>query len=170
MFRFKSTTLSLALCAVVAFTFACTKGHTVGGTDDNPAAVDTGGVPDLPEEHGAATGEHAGAEGTAAHATSTAAAGPARFDIGLTEYKILIENQPATGAVMNEGDFLFHVTNHGKEEHGLEIQGAGTENKFTLKPGESHDVAIHLKRGAYQFYCPVEGHKEEGMTLPINVQ
>ena len=170
MFKIKSATMSLALCAAVAFSFACTKGRHVGGTDDNPAAVDTGGVPDLPkegEEH-QTTGE-AGHEAIAASGAQTPA-GPAKFDIGLNEYAIAIENQPAVAGVMKAGDFVFHVTNHGTMEHGLEIEGAGAENKLVLKPGDARDLSVNLKPGKYQFYCPVDGHKGKGMTLPLTVE
>lgn len=168
MFKIKSATLSLTLCAVVAFSFACTKGRHVGGTDDNPAAVDTGGVPDLPkegEQQPAAEGAHA-----AEAASGAQAEGPAKFDIGLSEYAIAIENQPAVAGVMKAGDFVFHVTNHGTMEHGLEIEGAGAEDKIVLKPGEARDLSVNLKPGKYSFYCPVDGHKGKGMTLPLNVE
>lgn len=67
-----SLLMAVAVAATFALPFGCSKGMGVGGTHDNPAAVDTSGVPPLPAEHGGGA-EH-GAEAT--HAEGAPAEGP----------------------------------------------------------------------------------------------
>lgn len=69
--KFNSTALLVAAIAALSLPFGCTKGMGLGGTDDAPAAVETAGVPPLPESHGSAgSGEHGAA---AEHGTTTTA-------------------------------------------------------------------------------------------------
>ena len=49
-------------------------------------------------------------------------------------------------------------------------QTATPPDKLVLKPGEARDLSVNLKPGKYQFYCPVDGHKGKGMTLPLTVE
>lgn len=55
--------------------------------------------------------------------------------------------------------------------HALEITRSGKETKTrTLQPGKRGAFTISLKRGTYQFYCPVDGHKAAGMKGTITVR
>lgn len=55
--------------------------------------------------------------------------------------------------------------------HQLEITRSGKETKTgKLQPGKRGSVTITLKRGTYQFYCPVDGHKAAGMKGTITVR
>jgi hypothetical protein len=56
----RTALLTLCVCLVLA-SLACTKGRGVGGTQDNPAAVETAGVPEMPA-HGAAAGHEKAAD------------------------------------------------------------------------------------------------------------
>lgn len=71
--KFNSAALLVAAIAALSLPFGCTKGMGLGGTDDAPAAVETAGVPPLPEAHGSAG---SGGHGSAAeHGSTTAAHG-----------------------------------------------------------------------------------------------
>jgi len=39
----------------------------------------------------------------------------------------------------------------------------------TLEPGKSAKLTVTLKKGSYEFYCPVDGHKDKGMKTEIEV-
>ena len=54
--------------------------------------------------------------------------------------------------------------------HAVEIEGNGVEKESKTVTGASSDVSADLKAGKYEFYCPVDGHKEAGMegTLTVN--
>jgi plastocyanin len=42
--------------------------------------------------------------------------------------------------------------------------------KLTAKPGKVSTVTVTLKKGTYEYYCPVPGHKEAGMKGTLTVQ
>jgi uncharacterized cupredoxin-like copper-binding protein len=55
--------------------------------------------------------------------------------------------------------------------HAVEIEGNGVEVAGdTVMKGGVSEASADLKAGEYEFYCPVEGHKEGGMegTLTVN--
>jgi uncharacterized cupredoxin-like copper-binding protein len=55
--------------------------------------------------------------------------------------------------------------------HAVEIEGNGVEVAGdTVMKGGVSEASADLKAGEYEFYCPVEGHKEAGMegTLTVN--
>jgi plastocyanin len=48
--------------------------------------------------------------------------------------------------------------------HAVEIEGKGVEKESrTIQPGGRTSVSARLKKGSYEFYCPVPGHKAGGM-------
>ena len=48
--------------------------------------------------------------------------------------------------------------------HAVEIEGKGVEKESrTIRPGGRASVSARLKKGRYEFYCPVDGHKAAGM-------
>lgn len=69
------------------------------------------------------------------------------------------------------GTYTFKVTNKGKFPHNLTVDGAGVEDKTspTLAPGSAGDLTVTLQKGSYEFYCSVDGHKDKGMDLTVQV-
>jgi hypothetical protein len=62
------------------------------------------------------------------------------------------------------GKLTINLTNDGQSDHALEIEGNGVEEETEeIGPGESAEVTVDLKDGRYEFYCPVDGHREQGM-------
>ena len=55
--------------------------------------------------------------------------------------------------------------------HALEITGPGLKNPSTknLSPGQSAKLTVTFKKGAYDIFCPVPGHKALGMNVNITV-
>jgi plastocyanin len=48
--------------------------------------------------------------------------------------------------------------------HAVEIEGKGIEKESGVaQPGGRVSVKAKLKRGTYEFYCPVDGHEAAGM-------
>jgi uncharacterized cupredoxin-like copper-binding protein len=48
--------------------------------------------------------------------------------------------------------------------HAVEVEGKGVEKESrTIQPGGRTSVTVSLKKGRYEFYCPVDGHKAGGM-------
>ncbi len=55
--------------------------------------------------------------------------------------------------------------------HAVEIEGNGVEVAGdTVKKGGVSEASADLEAGEYEFYCPVDGHKQAGMegTLTVN--
>ena len=54
--------------------------------------------------------------------------------------------------------------------HAVEVEGNGVEEKTkTLTKGKAN-LALNLKPGTYEFYCPVDGHRQAGMEGKLVVK
>jgi plastocyanin len=78
---------------------------------------------------------------------------------------------PSTLSVSKPGTYAFKATNDGQTGHALEIEGSGIEAKTgEIQPGSSATLQITLsKAGSYEMYCPIDGHKQEGMEGDVTV-
>ena len=55
--------------------------------------------------------------------------------------------------------------------HAIEVEGKGMEIKGdTVTKGGVSKASGTLKPGKYEFYCPVDGHKQAGMKGTLTVQ
>ena len=55
--------------------------------------------------------------------------------------------------------------------HGISVEGHGVDSDGpTVAPGKVSTVTVTLKKGTYEYYCPVPGHKEAGMKGTLTVQ
>ena len=91
--------------------------------------------------------------------TTTKSSGPA-VQVSLVDFAI----KPGTVNLDAPGTYTFEVMNDGQTQHALEIDGNGVEEETdTLGPGESGEVTVELAAGEYELYCPVDGHRANGM-------
>jgi len=99
--------------------------------------------------------------------TATTGTGGQTIAISETDFKL----NPSTATVDAAGTYTVEVTNDGQTTHALEIEGNGMEEKKTgdIAPGESASVTVDLEAGTYEMYCPVDGHKSQGMEGEISV-
>lgn len=69
------------------------------------------------------------------------------------------------------GTFTFEVKNAGSASHNLTVKGpgVGTASTSTLDPGSSGQLTVTLQKGSYEFYCSIDGHKQRGMDLTVQV-
>ena len=89
----------------------------------------------------------------------TAAAGGESVALTATEFKF----DPADVTVDAAGKVTFTVTNDGQETHALEVEGNGVEEETdSIAAGESGTLTVDLEPGEYEFYCPIDGHREQG--------
>jgi uncharacterized cupredoxin-like copper-binding protein len=84
-----------------------------------------------------------------------------------TEFKF---SDPA--ATAKAGNVAVKLTNAGTTAHAIEIEGTpkGDIKTNVISPGQSATLTANLKPGKYQFYCPVDSHKQQGMKGTLTVK
>ena len=69
------------------------------------------------------------------------------------------------------GTYIFDAQNKGQTTHALTITGPGLKNATTknLSPGQSTTLKVVFKKGKYDVFCPIPGHKMLGMNVNLSV-
>ncbi|MCD9877694.1 copper-binding protein [Streptomyces guryensis] len=69
------------------------------------------------------------------------------------------------------GTYTFVADNAGKVTHALSVDGPGVEDAKTknIPSGQQATLTVTFKKGAYDMYCPIDGHKQLGMNKHIQV-
>lgn len=117
----------------------------------------------------AACGSSGGSAGSSpAGGTPTAGSAPAGKTVMVTEteYKITLSR-----TMLSPGTYTFIADDKGSATHALEINGPGVANKASsdINPGQSASLTVTLRKGTYDVFCPVDGHKQLGMDTHITV-
>jgi len=56
-------------------------------------------------------------------------------------------------------------------EHGIAVEGNGVDQDGPIvQPGGTSTLSVNLKPGKYEFYCPFDSHKQQGMTGTLTVK
>ena len=78
---------------------------------------------------------------------------------------------PTTVTVSKTGTYEIKVTNKGTIAHALQIEGNGVEEKTgDIQPGAGATLRVTLaKDGSYDLYCPIDGHRGQGMKGTVTV-
>jgi uncharacterized cupredoxin-like copper-binding protein len=99
----------------------------------------------------------------------TAESGKTEHAIAVAETEFAVKLKQAKEA---PGDYTLDVSNDGKIDHDLAVEGPGLsgETKTALiKPGESAKLSVKLEPGTYTLYCTVAGHRAAGMVTKLTV-
>ena len=106
-------------------------------------------------------------------AASVLAAVPASATTGATSVKATETDFhiALSKSSFKSGRYVFDAVNKGQTTHALMITGPGIKMAMTkdIQPGQSATLAVTLKKGAYDIFCPIPGHKALGMNVNINV-
>lgn len=95
-------------------------------------------------------------------------AGAALETVTVSETEFALK--PSKVTLEKAGTYTFNAVNDGSADHALEIEGEGTEAKTdTIAPGKSAELSVELKAGTYELYCPIDGHKDQGMKGSVSV-
>ena len=83
-----------------------------------------------------------------------------------TDFKF---SKPSASA--KAGKVSIKLDNKGQAPHAIEIEGApgGDKESQTIQPGSTTTLTANLPAGKYEFYCPVDGHKQMGMKGELTV-
>jgi uncharacterized cupredoxin-like copper-binding protein len=99
----------------------------------------------------------------------SSAGGGSAVNLTATDFKF----DPSDPSV-KAGNVTFNLKNNGQTTHSLEIEdvtpGHDQEIEGDVSPGSSGTLAVNLKPGKYEFYCPIANHKELGMEGEITVK
>ncbi len=99
-------------------------------------------------------------------AGTTAGAAGTAMTVTESEFTITLPSK-----TLSAGTYTFKVTNKGKFDHDLVVDGAGVQDKTSpiIPPGSTGDLTVTLQKGSYEFYCSVDGHKDMGMDVTVQV-
>ncbi|MGW2717631.1 plastocyanin/azurin family copper-binding protein [Streptomyces sp. NPDC001492] len=111
------------------------------------------------------SGGGGGGGGGSASSGASKASGT-RVTVTETEYGLKLSRSSFTA-----GTYTFVADNKGKITHALSIDGPGVEDARTknIQGGQEANVTVTLKKGSYDLYCPITGHKQLGMNTHIQV-
>jgi len=117
-----------------------------------------------PAEKAAAENETTTSSSTSS--TSAAGGGGQTVQVSEKEFKITL---PST--TLKPGSYTFDLSNDGKIQHDLAIDGPGVSNAKTplINGGQHATLKVKLTAGTYDFYCSVPGHKQLGMDVKVKV-
>jgi uncharacterized cupredoxin-like copper-binding protein len=62
------------------------------------------------------------------------------------------------------------MDNPSSTPHAVEIEGHGVEKETKTLTQGTAKLTANLKPGRYEFYCPVDGHRQAGMEGTLTVQ
>jgi plastocyanin len=144
----------LVLAAILASLLLIAAG--CGGDDD-----DNGG--------GGGSTDSSGAEGTGADSGEASSGGG-----GATKLKLTADPDGGltfdkTELTAKPGKVTITMDNPSDVPHAVEVEGNGVEEETKTLTKGTADVTVDLKAGKYEFYCPVDGHKEAGMEGTLTV-
>jgi uncharacterized cupredoxin-like copper-binding protein len=100
--------------------------------------------------------------------TTTSGGGGAGQTVQVSEKEFKI-TLPST--TLKPGSYTFDLSNDGKIQHDLAIDGPGVSNEKTplINGGQHATLKVKLSAGEYDFYCSVPGHKQLGMDVKVKV-
>ena len=68
------------------------------------------------------------------------------------------------------GKVTITMDNPSSVPHAVEVEGNGVEEESKTLTKGSAKLTVDLKPGSYEFYCPVDGHRDAGMKGTLTVQ
>jgi uncharacterized cupredoxin-like copper-binding protein len=98
--------------------------------------------------------------------TATGSAAGTKVTAIEKEYSITLSQTTFT-----PGLYTFDVQNQGTTTHNLNIKGPGVAQQSSpdVPPGGSAQVTVTLQKGTYELWCSIDGHKDLGMNVTIQV-
>jgi plastocyanin len=78
---------------------------------------------------------------------------------------------PSTVRIAKTGTYELEATNSGTIAHAFELDGLGVKAKTgNIRPGATATLRVTLANdGSYELYCPIDGHRAQGMRATVTV-
>jgi plastocyanin len=149
----RAFSLIVLLCALAIPVAGC------GGDDDDNggSSSSSGGAGETDTGGGSSSSSSSGGGGGQTLKIAADPGGALKFD--------------KSSLTAKAGKVTIVMDNPSSLPHAVEIEGNGVEAKGeTVEKGGVSKASGELKAGKYEFYCPVDGHKQAGMegTLTVN--
>jgi uncharacterized cupredoxin-like copper-binding protein len=115
-----------------------------------------------------AGGSSSSSAASATAMTSTGGASKSGRAVKVSETEFTISLPTST---FTPGAYTFTITNKGTITHAFEIDGPGVQDRKSdpISPGASTSMTVTLQKGSNEVYCPVDGHRSQGMETKITV-
>ena len=140
----------VALLAALALAAAgCGGGDDNGGSSSSSSSSTPSKTTDTTSSGGAAAG------GSSSVKLSAPASGALQFNTKSINAKA--------------GKVTISFSNPSPVAHAVEVEGSGVEKKTAIVTNGNASLTVDLKKGTYEFYCPVDGHKQAGMKGTLTV-
>jgi uncharacterized cupredoxin-like copper-binding protein len=143
--RFGAPVVLLAVLALAAA--GCGGGDDDNSSDNNSATTNT---TDTTSSGGAAAGG-----GSSSVKLSAPASGDLKFNTKSIDAKA--------------GKVTIDFSNPSQVPHAVEVEGNGVEKETKTVTNGNATLTVDLKKGKYEFYCPVDGHRQAGMEGTLTV-
>lgn len=157
----KSNAKNISLCLVVVLGIA-TAVAGCGGSDDNSSS-------DAPDTT-SSTERSYGAPASGADDAATTTSGAATQQMKLAANPNGAISFDKASLVTNAGKSTIDFENASSVPHAVEVEGDGVSDSTAVVTGGKATLALNLKPGTYEFYCPVGDHKEDGMKGVLTVK
>ncbi|GAB3671674.1 hypothetical protein GCM10027597_05050 [Saccharopolyspora tripterygii] len=93
---------------------------------------------------------------------------PGVATVGLRDFALDLSQNP-----MAPGTYTFIAEQRGQAPHALSIEGPGVSEVTTPvipRGGGSQQLTVTLQPGTYELWCPVGGHRQQGMESRLTVR
>jgi len=84
--------------------------------------------------------------------------------VSATEYSYEVSSK-----TLEAGWIVFDLTNNGRMQHNLVLEGGPGGGTDVIDPGETDSLAVTLEPGTYTLFCSIPGHRAQGMEFKITV-
>jgi uncharacterized cupredoxin-like copper-binding protein len=99
---------------------------------------------------------------------SGATGGASTVNVSETDFKLNPDNP-----TVQAGKVTINASNDGQVTHSIEVEAPSGDQELEsdLAPGQTGTLTVDLtKPGKYEFYCPIDSHKQMGMVGEITVK
>jgi plastocyanin len=145
--KIRASTLLFALAVAVVVVAGCGGGNNNDSSSATTSTTDTTNTTTTPAGGGAASNLKIAADPS----------GALKFDKSKLSAKA--------------GQVTITMDNPSSIPHSVAVEGSGVDkNGKTVNQGGVSTVTVDLKPGTYEFYCPVDGHKQAGMEGTLTVK
>jgi uncharacterized cupredoxin-like copper-binding protein len=99
---------------------------------------------------------------------SGATGGASTVNVSETDFKLNPDNP-----TVQAGKVTINASNEGQVTHSIEVEAPSGDQELEsdLAPGQTGTLTVDLtKPGKYEFYCPIDSHKQMGMVGEITVK